>query len=171
MDKRTLGQGLEVSALGLGCMDMSQSYGPNPGDRQEMIALIRVAVEGGVPFFDTAEVYGPFGCRIRHDRDCRPDGISDAMATWDKPLSAATTGIDATSEQDSDRPPSARAPSRFNGGGPRHRRLLKTLGPMTPRREVYRGHRVRSIIAGGTSSRSAPRPRRVRGCGLAPSRG
>ncbi|GIG00585.1 aldehyde oxidase [Catellatospora citrea] len=61
MDKRTLGTGgLEVSAMGLGCMGMSQSYGPNPGDRQEMIALIRTAVERGVTFFDTAEVYGPF---------------------------------------------------------------------------------------------------------------
>ncbi|MGN9845473.1 aldo/keto reductase [Nonomuraea sp. H19] len=60
MDKRTLGRGLEVSAIGLGCMGMSQSYGPNPGSRQEMIALIRAAVERGVTFFDTAEVYGPF---------------------------------------------------------------------------------------------------------------
>ncbi|MEU6783837.1 aldo/keto reductase [Nonomuraea angiospora] len=60
MDKRTLGRDLEVSALGLGCMGMSQSYGPNPGSRQEMIALIRAAVERGVTFFDTAEVYGPF---------------------------------------------------------------------------------------------------------------
>ncbi|GAA1378913.1 aldo/keto reductase [Catellatospora chokoriensis] len=61
MDKRTLGTGgLEVSAVGLGCMGMSQSYGPNPGDRREMIALIRTAVERGVTFFDTAEVYGPF---------------------------------------------------------------------------------------------------------------
>ncbi|GAA2361470.1 aldehyde oxidase [Catellatospora methionotrophica] len=61
MDKRTLGtSGLAVSALGLGCMGMSQSYGPNPGDRHEMIALIRAAVERGVTFFDTAEVYGPF---------------------------------------------------------------------------------------------------------------
>jgi aryl-alcohol dehydrogenase-like predicted oxidoreductase len=59
MDTRTLGQGLEVSALGLGCMGMSQSYGPSP-DRPEMIALIRTAVERGVTFFDTAEVYGPF---------------------------------------------------------------------------------------------------------------
>jgi aryl-alcohol dehydrogenase-like predicted oxidoreductase len=41
-------------------MGMSQSYGPNPGDRQEMISLIRAAVERGVTFFDTAEVYGPF---------------------------------------------------------------------------------------------------------------
>jgi aryl-alcohol dehydrogenase-like predicted oxidoreductase len=60
MQKRTLGTNLEVSAVGLGCMGMSQSYGPNPGDRQEMISLIRAAVERGVTFFDTAEVYGPF---------------------------------------------------------------------------------------------------------------
>ena len=61
MQKRTLGtSGLEVSAIGLGCMGMSQSYGPPPGDRNEMIALLRSAVERGVTFFDTAEVYGPF---------------------------------------------------------------------------------------------------------------
>ena len=61
MENRTLGNGaLEVSALGLGCMGMSQSYGPNPGSKEEMIALIRTAVERGVTFFDTAEVYGPF---------------------------------------------------------------------------------------------------------------
>ena len=58
MHTRTLGRGLEVSAIGLGCMGMSWSYGP-PGDKQEMIALIRGAVERGVTFFDTAEVYGP----------------------------------------------------------------------------------------------------------------
>ncbi len=60
MRKRTLGsQGLEVSAIGLGCMGMSFSYGPPP-DRREMIGVIRAAVERGVTFFDTAEVYGPF---------------------------------------------------------------------------------------------------------------
>ncbi len=60
MQKRMLGRsGLEVSAIGLGCMGMSFAYGP-PGDRQEMIALLRAAVERGVTFFDTAEVYGPF---------------------------------------------------------------------------------------------------------------
>src|SRR5947208_7606028 len=59
MKKRKLGKStLEVSALGLGCMGMSWSYGP-PKDRQEMIDLIRAAVERGVTFFDTAEVYGP----------------------------------------------------------------------------------------------------------------
>jgi aryl-alcohol dehydrogenase-like predicted oxidoreductase len=60
MKKRKLGNSnLEVSALGLGCMGMSFSYGPPP-DRQEMISLIRSAVERGITFFDTAEVYGPF---------------------------------------------------------------------------------------------------------------
>ena len=60
MQKRKLGKsGLEVSAIGLGCMGMSFSYGP-PKDKQEMISLIRSAVERGVTFFDTAEVYGPF---------------------------------------------------------------------------------------------------------------
>ena len=60
MQKRILGKdGLEVSALGLGCMGMSFSYGP-PKDRQEMINLLRGAVERGVTFFDTAEIYGPF---------------------------------------------------------------------------------------------------------------
>lgn len=60
MRTHTLGRDLEVSAIGLGCMGMSQGYGPNPGDRQEMIGLIRAAVERGVTFFDTAEVYGPY---------------------------------------------------------------------------------------------------------------
>jgi len=60
MQKRKLGEsGLEVSALGLGCMGMSFSYGP-PKDKQEMISLLRTAVERGITFFDTAEVYGPF---------------------------------------------------------------------------------------------------------------
>lgn len=51
--------GLEVSALGSGCMSMSFGYGPT-GDKQEMIALIRPAVDQGVTFFDTAEIHGPF---------------------------------------------------------------------------------------------------------------
>jgi aryl-alcohol dehydrogenase-like predicted oxidoreductase len=60
MQKRKLGKsGLEVSAIGLGCMGMTFSYGP-PADKKEMISLIRTAVERGVTFFDTAEVYGPF---------------------------------------------------------------------------------------------------------------
>src|SRR5262245_26820653 len=60
MQKRKLGNSnLEVSALGFGCMGMSFSYGP-AGDKREMISLLRSAVERGVTFFDTAEVYGPF---------------------------------------------------------------------------------------------------------------
>jgi len=61
MHTRTLGRELEVSAIGLGCMGMSMGYGPNPGDRNDMIRVIRYAVEeAGVTFFDTAEVYGPY---------------------------------------------------------------------------------------------------------------
>ncbi|MBS2003336.1 MAG: aldo/keto reductase [Candidatus Obscuribacterales bacterium] len=75
MKKRKLGNsGLEVSALGLGCMGMSHGFGP-PKDKQEMIALIHAAVERGVTFFDTAEVYGPYtnellvGEALQHHRD------------------------------------------------------------------------------------------------------
>jgi aryl-alcohol dehydrogenase-like predicted oxidoreductase len=60
MDKRTLGtNGLEVSAIGLGCMSMTGGYSDTP-DRQEMISLLRAAVDRGVTFFDTAEIYGPY---------------------------------------------------------------------------------------------------------------
>ena len=60
METRKLGNGgLEVSALGFGCMGMSWSYGPAK-DKQEMISLLHAAVDRGVTFFDTAEVYGPF---------------------------------------------------------------------------------------------------------------
>jgi len=59
MQKRTLGQNLEVSAIGLGCMSMTSAYGP-AADKGEMIKLMRVAYDKGVTFFDTAEAYGPF---------------------------------------------------------------------------------------------------------------
>ena len=60
MQKRKLGNsGLEVSALGLGCMSMSSGYGP-PADKQEMTSLLRSAVDLGITLFDTAEAYGPF---------------------------------------------------------------------------------------------------------------
>src|SRR4051812_5620869 len=60
MQKRRLGKSnLDVSGLGLGCMGMSYGYGP-PADKQDMIALIRAAVERGLTFFDTAEAYGPY---------------------------------------------------------------------------------------------------------------
>ncbi len=61
MHTRTLGpDSLKVSAVGFGCMGMSQSFGPNPGDRNDMIGVLRAAVDRGVTLFDTAEVYGPF---------------------------------------------------------------------------------------------------------------
>ena len=60
MHTRTLGQGLNVSAVGFGCMGMAQSYGPKPGNRPAMINLLGDAVELGATFFDTAESYGPF---------------------------------------------------------------------------------------------------------------
>jgi aryl-alcohol dehydrogenase-like predicted oxidoreductase len=58
MDKRTLGAGLQVSAIGLGCMGMSSSFPPFP-EQQEMVRLIRTAVDRGLTFFDTAQVYAP----------------------------------------------------------------------------------------------------------------
>jgi len=81
MQKRKLGTGdLEVSALGLGCMGMSFGLGP-PGDKQEMIAVIRAAVEIGVTFFDTAEVYGPF---------TNEELVGEALAPFRKQVVIAT---------------------------------------------------------------------------------
>jgi aryl-alcohol dehydrogenase-like predicted oxidoreductase len=81
MQKRKLGNsGLEVSALGLGCMGMSFSYGP-PKDKQEMTALLRAAVERGITFFDTAEVYGPF---------LNEELVGEALAPFRKQVVIAT---------------------------------------------------------------------------------
>ncbi len=90
MQKRKLGKsGLEVSALGLGCMGMSFSYGP-PKDKQEMTDLLRKAVERGITFFDTAEVYGPF---------INEELVGEALAPVRKQVVIATkfgfdTGVD-----------------------------------------------------------------------------
>jgi len=81
MKKRKLGKSnLEVSALGLGCMGMSWSYGP-PKDKQQMISLIRAAVERGVTFFDTAEVYGPY---------TNEELVGDALAPFRHQVKIAT---------------------------------------------------------------------------------
>ena len=81
MQKRKLGNsGLEVSALGLGCMGMSFSYGP-PKDKQEMTTLIRAAEERGITFFDTAEVYGPFS---------NEELVGEALAPFRKQVAIAT---------------------------------------------------------------------------------
>ncbi|MGA2232866.1 MAG: aldo/keto reductase [Tepidisphaeraceae bacterium] len=86
MQKRKLGKsGLEVSALGLGCMGMSFSYGP-PKDKEEMTTLLHAAVERGVTFFDTAEVYGPF---------TNEELVGDALAPMrDKLVIATKFGFD-----------------------------------------------------------------------------
>ncbi|HUA61619.1 MAG TPA: aldo/keto reductase [Verrucomicrobiae bacterium] len=81
MQTRKLGKsGLEVSALGLGCMGMSFSYGP-PKDKEEMTALLRAAVERGITFFDTAEVYGPF---------LNEELVGEALAPFRKQVVIAT---------------------------------------------------------------------------------
>ena len=81
MQKRKLGNSnLEVSAVGLGCMGMSFSYGP-PKDKQEMTDLLRAAVERGITFFDTAEVYGPF---------TNEDLVGEALAPFRKQVVIAT---------------------------------------------------------------------------------
>src|SRR5881227_1888263 len=81
MKKRKLGKSnLEVSAIGLGCMGMTFAYGP-PGDKQEMISLVRSAVERGVTFFDTAEVYGPY---------TNEELVGEALAPFRKQVVIAT---------------------------------------------------------------------------------
>jgi aryl-alcohol dehydrogenase-like predicted oxidoreductase len=92
MQKRKLGNsGLEVSALGLGCMGMSFSYGP-PKDKQEMTSLIRAAVERGITFFDTAEVYGPF---------TNEELVGEALAPFRKQVVIATKfGFDLSPDLD-----------------------------------------------------------------------
>jgi aryl-alcohol dehydrogenase-like predicted oxidoreductase len=71
MQKRTLGDSLEVSALGLGCMGMTTAYPPFP-NKQAMVSLIRTAVDRGVTFFDTAQIYGPFATRSSSVRRSSP---------------------------------------------------------------------------------------------------
>src|SRR5439155_5055147 len=81
MQKRKLGKSnLEVSAIGLGCMGMSFSYGP-PKDKQEMTDLLRASVERGITFFDTAEVYGPF---------INEELVGEALAPFRKQVMVAT---------------------------------------------------------------------------------
>lgn len=99
MQKRILGKsGLEVSALGLGCMGMSFSYGP-PKDKQEMISLLRTSVERGITFFDTAEVYGPF---------TNEELVGEALAPLrDRVVLATKFGFDTSVD-----------PRAMKGGGP-----------------------------------------------------
>jgi aryl-alcohol dehydrogenase-like predicted oxidoreductase len=102
MQKRKLGNsGLEVSALGLGCMSMSSGYGP-AGNKPEMIALIRTAVERGVTFFDTAEAYGPFRNEELVGEALAPFRDQVVIATKFgfklDPQTGETTGVDSRPE-------------------------------------------------------------------------
>jgi aryl-alcohol dehydrogenase-like predicted oxidoreductase len=102
MKKRKLGKsGLEVSAIGLGCMGMSFGYGP-PKDKQEMISLLRAAVERGVTFFDTAEVYGPFANEELVGEGLAPFRKQVVIATKFgfklDPNSGRSTGVDSRPE-------------------------------------------------------------------------
>jgi aryl-alcohol dehydrogenase-like predicted oxidoreductase len=101
MHTRTLGQGLEVSAIGLGAMGMSQSYGPNPGDRQEMIDVLRYAVDHGVTFIDTAEVYGPYDNEELVGEALRPirDRVTIATKFGFDIQDGASVGVDSRPER------------------------------------------------------------------------
>src|SRR5260370_11397198 len=94
MQKRKLGRSnLEVSALGLGCMGLSSGYGPAV-DKKEGIALIRAAVERGVTFFDTAEVYGPF---------TNEELVGEALAPFRAQVVIATKGAKGSEDRKSTR--------------------------------------------------------------------
>ena len=101
MHTRTLGQGLEVSAIGLGAMGMSMSYGPNPGDRKDMIGVLRYAVDQGVTFIDTAEVYGPYDNEVLVGEAIAPIRDRVVVATkfgWDI-VDGKMVGTDSRPEQ------------------------------------------------------------------------
>lgn len=101
MHTRILGQGLEVSAVGLGCMGMSQSYGPNPGSRGDMIGVLRSALDEGVTFFDTAEVYGPYVNEELVGEALEPirDQVTIATKFGWRIENGASVGLDSRPEQ------------------------------------------------------------------------
>jgi len=101
MHTRTLGQDLRVSAIGMGAMGMSQSYGPNPGDRDDMVRVLRGAVDRGITFFDTAEVYGPYANEELVGEALEPLGDEVVIATkfgW-RIEDGQSVGLDSRPEQ------------------------------------------------------------------------
>jgi aryl-alcohol dehydrogenase-like predicted oxidoreductase len=101
MHTRTLGQDLQVSAVGLGAMGMSMSYGQNPGSRADMVAVLRGAVDLGVTFFDTAEVYGPYVNEELVGEALQPVRDQVVIATkfgWDI-VDGKMVGLDSRPEQ------------------------------------------------------------------------
>ncbi|WBO63197.1 aldo/keto reductase [Streptomyces camelliae] len=101
MHTRTLGRDLRVSAIGLGAMGMSQSYGPNPGDRSDMIDVLRGAVDRGGTFFDTAEVYDPYVNEELVDEALAPvrDQVVIATKFGFRIENGAPVGLDSRPEQ------------------------------------------------------------------------
>ena len=150
MQKRKLGSsGLEVSAIGLGCMGMSFSYGPPP-DKQEMIALIRAAVERGVTFFDTAEVYGPF---------TNEELVGEALAPFrDQVVIATKFGFDLAS-------PGGVAGAPGLDSRPEH---IRQVAEASLKRLQDRRHR--SVLPAPRRSRRADRGRGRRGEGPDPGK-
>ncbi|WP_439593575.1 aldo/keto reductase [Microbacterium sp.] len=101
MHTRTLGQGLEVSSVGIGAMGMSMSYGPNPGDRDDMIGVLRYAVEHGISLIDTAEVYGPYDNEVLVGEAIAPIRDRVVVATkfgWNI-VDGRMQGVDSRPEQ------------------------------------------------------------------------
>ena len=176
MNHRTLGNSdLEVSAIGLGCMGMTFSYTPYP-DRAEMIALLRSAVDRGVTFFDTAEVYGPFNNEelvgealepfrgqvvIATKFGFRPDSADDRP--MDRPRQPARAhpggrrGLAAAAAGRGDRPllPASRRPGRADRGRGR-RREGPDRGGQGPALRPVRGRRRGPSAGRMPSSRSRP---------------
>ncbi len=145
MQKRKLGKSnLEVSALGLGCMGMSFSYGP-PKEKQEMIKLLHAAVERGVTFFDTAEVYGPF---------MNEELVGEALA----PLQGQGGDRDQVWIQ-----PQSRWKPRLQGlnSRPEH---IKQVAEASLKRLQDRCHR--SVLSASRRPECADRRRRRRGKGI-----
>ena len=125
MQKRKLGKSnLEVSAIGLGCMGMSFSYGP-PKDKQEMTALLHAAVDRGITFFDTAEVYGPF---------TNEELVGEALAPFRKQVVIAT---------------------KFGFDLSRQRHAARCAGPEQPAGAHQAGRRRLAQAAQGRDDRSA----------------
>ena len=159
MDKRTLGtSGLEVSAIGLGCMSMTGGYSDKP-DRQEMISLIRTAVDRGVTFFDTAEIYGPYA---------NEELVGEALAPYqDQVVIATKFGWDIDPVE---RKPRGRVTSRPEVIEQRRRRLAAAARrrrhrPLLPApRRPGRAHRGRRRRGQGTHrGREGQALRHVRG--------
>ena len=147
---RTLGQGLQVSALGLGCMGMSQSYGPNPGDREEMVAVLHGAVERGVTFFDTAEVYGPYVNEELVGEALEPLRAQVVIATGQDAGSGRVPGVETA---DSARRGRRRRGKRRRSRGIRGTAPATVVSPKNPGELLTRPGSESVLLSAGSSRR------------------